>query len=150
MVLVKNDKSYTNDFTEDLDLTNYKVVECDDGICKQTQGYIKKSDGSVYAFVSTNNGISAAVPTFVGSTTIDKPEKCTEDYVGMLYNINKGVCVSAENGIAFADAGTEEHRMILKKTAVSGTPFNDRKENIPVRVTGNYILKDQFYNGGKY
>jgi len=60
--MVKNDGTIEKDYTGNVDLSGYVVVDCKEGVCRQSFGYVKNKNG-VYMFSKDSVGQSV---TFVG------------------------------------------------------------------------------------
>jgi len=164
---VKNNIVTISSNVNDLSSTvNYKLFDCKDGNCKQTQGYVMKNSSSIYAFVGNEVGETiSGKARFLGNdpivedTDVDAKSACTEAYNGKIYiydTSNVGICIVYKDhtgadkkiGIDIAANGNDEY-LILKGTAAVGTPFENKIEDIAVKRTGKYIVRDQFINSGK-
>jgi len=146
---VNNDGTIETDFTKSIDLSTYVIVDCKEGVCRQTTGYVKNSN-HVYAFAGESEGtLVSNEAKFIGGPAIASADDCASAYYGCLYGTNRGICINNGKGIAFGD-GDDNGYMILKgKTYVSGNPFEEAaKINIRIMRSGNYILKDNFYTSG--
>ena len=133
------------------------VVQCKEGICRQSLGYILYKD-KVYANIG--NGVSIVDTTYddpstpgeneaekyVGVKPIDSEEKCDEDHIGLLYNEKDGVCIIEGKGVTFGDDANDY--MILKGTIEAG-PLANKKNHVHLQRTAKYILTDNFYTGSR-
>ena len=127
--------------------SNYVVVECLYGRCKQTQGYVKNGN-AVYAFVGENGGKKTEnVQDFVGASAIDA-SSCSGTNGGRLIKDNEGICYPASGQtVKFEDS--EGINIMMEGTAAANTPFEDKVNGISIKQSANYILKDAFYTKGK-
>jgi len=148
----KNDGVVTTDFaTENAGLSrtpgNYLVIDCYDGECKRTQGYVK-NESNVYAFVGDSTGVNiSGNQKFNGPTTKSNCASGDAGNVGQVITDKNGVCYgNGSSEIRFEN--TNDKYIILKGAAKKGTPFEDAKNAIMIRHSANYILKDQFSFGG--
>jgi len=148
----KNDGVVTTDFaTANTVLSgspgNYFVIDCYDGECRRTQGYVK-NESNVYAFVGENTGVNiSGNQKFNGPTTKSNCASGDTGNVGQVILNKSGICYGNESSdIPFGN--TDDKYIILKGAAKKGTPFEDAQNSIMIRHSANYILKDQFYNGG--
>ena len=121
-------------------VSNYVIVECVSGNCKQTTGYIKSND-SYYAFGSSNGGSP------VNSSITASPSCTNNEDSGKIQNDGK-VCIEGNRKIEMTT--TLDKGMILKSIAANGTPFVDGTYNIFVKNGENYVIKDNFKTAGKY
>jgi len=139
------DGTYTTDFaTPNAGLaetpSDYAVVDCNDGNCIQTQGYVV-NNGKGFAFIEEEFGAK------VGETL--KASSCSADKVGKILGDLSGVCIgNGSSAMAFNADGAEY--IVMKGSAVEGTPFEEVDEILPVKRTANYIIRDYFYSNGKY
>ena len=148
--MVAADGTIKTDFTETINLTTYVIVDCKEGVCRQSNGFVKNNN-VMYAFVKEITGaVVNAEDNFIGGATLTGETKCEDANAGLLYNDKKGICINKEKGIDFADDDNEY--MILKgKTFTSGNPFAETANvNIRIKRSANYILKDSFYTSGLY
>ena len=150
--------------------TNYKLFDCKGGKCRQTQGYVIKDSTNIYAFVGTKVGETiSGKEMFLGNPVIEKDirdialSECTAAYNGKIYRYDSstvGICIVYKDyageekkiGIDIKFDGNESGKnqyLILKGTAAAGTPFENKSENIVVKRTGKYIVRDQFISSGK-
>ena len=134
-----------------VDITdNYVLVDCLDGICKQTQGYVKDKEKSnkIYAFVGTGNANVATVAPYINAN-VDDYNDCGDGTVGIVINntTKSGICYGNDSaGIMFGEG--ESRYIFLKGKVAKKTPFADRKNSVVVKRNAKYIVKDQFYNAG--
>ena len=146
--MVKVDGTIKTDFTEEIDLSTYVIVDCKEGVCRQSNGFVKNNNG-VYAFAGKAKGVVVSNQNFfIGGGTLTDETKCEDANAGLLYSDKKGICINKEKGIAFAEDDNEY--MILKgKEINSNNPFAEGvKKNIKIKRSANYILKDNFYTAG--
>jgi len=139
------DGTYTTDFETDNDglaetPSNYAVVDCNDGNCVQTQGYVVNK-GNAYAFIEKKFGAKVDETLMVST--------CSADKVGKLLSDFSGVCISSESSVMGFNADGAEYIM-MKGSAVDDTPFEDIYNNLPVKRAANYIIRDYFYSNSKY
>ena len=143
----------------------YVLVDCVDGICKQTQGYVLDNDsgGKVIAFVG--DGIEAVGVAAKGSnenkakfspdsiTTIDG---CADATIGKAYGI-AGVCIyfkspSTKIGAPFSTIDTTPVKKYIidsSATGTAGTPFESEHDTIAIKSGPRYIIRDEFNSEGK-
>jgi len=162
VVLVKKEDSKIEDYTginvglsgSGGDPSKYIVVDCVNGKCIQTEGYIYNNN-AVFAFGKNGGEKTVNKEKFVGKTAIAAAENCvnaeTEGAtVGMIYNKNggpeSGICIGTKTGIAF-NAAFSKH-LLLKEAAVEGTPFYDSTNSVPIKNYAGYIVRDYFYEDG--
>jgi len=117
------------------DIVNYILVDCVSGVCRQTQGYILNFD-IINAFVGTKGGDS----TIAGA--------CEEGNIGKFLSGSSGVCVNAVTG-QVTTALLSPSGEYLISGAVAGTPFEDGKYSVALKVAAKYIIKDKFNSEGK-
>ena len=144
--------------------TNYKLFDCKNGNCRQTQGYVMKDKNNVYAFVDMNIGETIfGKQTFVGNPVISVNEndqsvaiqKCDKSYYGKVYAYYMsasgiyGICIDNEKGINMG-GNPKDKFLMLKGTAAAGTPFVDEINNIVIKSGVGYIARDQFLSTGKF
>ena len=138
------------------DVRGKVIVDCVEGVCKQTQGYIR--DGSTkplgYAFVGEKVGAATAnVPVFEGSGTIAAATGCISTSVGQIITDGTagvtGICYGVGSNEIKFETGTARN-IILKGMAVPGTPFADRVNAVAIKRSANYIIRDRFYTAGIY
>jgi len=153
--LVKKEDSKVEDFAginEGLsgnsgDPSKYIVVDCFNGKCKQTEGYILNNN-AVFAFVGKNGGKKIANDeTFVRRNAIVESTNCVS--AGMIYNKNggpSGICIGSGTGVSFNAVSTPH--LLIKEAAVKGTPFYDSINNVPIKNGPGYIVRDYFFEDG--
>jgi len=135
----KVDGTYTTDFaTENEGLaeipSDYAVVDCKDGKCVQTQGYVV-NNRNAFVFKDGEDGVIARKKLKVSS--------CSADQVGKLLSDLSGVCIGNGSSVmAFAD-GAEY--IVMK-----GTAFDEFADILPLKSTANYIIRDYFYSNSEY
>ena len=145
---------------------NYKLVDCQKGICKQTEGYILEKSGKVVAFSGEAVGDyvdsnSADDKKYHGGTSnlIENQSQCNNDYIGKIYHTDAGsdpaidgVCIYYHEsetpiGIDFITTELAEGTIIpsyIINEGVADTPFAGGI--FIVRSGVRYIIKDLFYN----
>jgi len=152
----------TNNFNTMETNVNYKLFDCQEGKCVQTQGYVMKDNNNIYAFVGTEvgekisrNAIFLGNPAIVKDTDTNAIKECTAAYNGKIYVYtgNAGMCITGSEtthvGINFGLVqGNIKYSMILKGTAAKGTPFEDANYNIAIKSHSEYIVRDQFLSSG--
>ena len=116
-------------------IENYILVDCAEGVCKQTEGYLKNGD-NIYKFVGTNGGEIVEYMTVTGG--------CSINTVGKVQN-DETVCVNSSSFMAFGDLN---EYMIMKGEGAEGTPFKNDDYNILVKAGPNYIIRDTYYTDG--
>ena len=150
MNLVKTDDgTLITDFDDTIDLAiGYVLVDCIDGICKQTQGYVKDSE-KVIAFVGENNGINADDDNnkvqFYSSNNIANCDN--KNKIGYIKNGKGSICL---NGIAEEVTFSDDNKRFLilyENDIPTTTPFYVENENVPVKHGERYIIVDKFNSG---
>ena len=129
----------------------YSLVQCESGNCKKTNGYVKNSNG-IYAFVKDIgekvtfvDGVGSKYGLASGTTK----DSCDFNNVAT-YNVgkitgNKNMCIGQSEVVEFLNG---QYVILKDKPAVMDTPFEDSTISIPIKSSGNYIIRDQFYNKG--
>jgi len=120
--------------TDIADIQNYILVHCDQGVCKQTQGYIN-INSAVNAFVGTKSG-SSANEFF---TITSNPEDIGKVFIDVNYY---GITVKSRAVVALAN----NVNPLIISGATTG-PFED-SDGVPLKITGKYVIKDMFTSGG--
>jgi len=138
--------------TENIAITqtpeNNVLMDCVEGICMQTTGYIKNGS-TIIAFVGEKGGTD-------GTTSVFKSNKsgtinCDKDTVGMLISSANAVCLghgdtaASGKGVEFGATITNEY-LIVRGTGAVGTPFRDDKYDVPIKTNVNYIVRDRYYS----
>jgi len=138
----KEDSTVETDFTEQLAINDEDkvLVDCVDGICAQTQGYIK-NDGKMYVFIGEESGVIVKRSLVGGSS-------CSSNTIGKLINDKSAVCISSGKSIAFEEE--EDDHMIMKGAAVEGTPFENVNEIKAVKHSANYVIIDKHLTTSMY
>ena len=117
------------------------LVDCLDGICKKTYGYVK-GNGHVFKFVEgTNNGKADDGDVMNSSdcnTAIGK-------YHGANASGADGFYVKSGTAITFISDSSIKH-IILRRTG-SGTLFHNSNDDILVKHGVNYSIIDKFDSG---
>jgi len=135
--------------------SNYILMDCMDGVCKQTSGYIV-SGTNYYAFV--NDGIAQKVDISKNGdyVKLNQINSCSDgsnssfDDIGKIaINSNKieGVCIAKNGGIEFKN---DNKKYLIKSTTGLGTktPFEHVDvEYVPVKHSVQYIIRDKFDSG---
>ena len=123
-------------------LGNYKkLVDCVDGICKQTAGYVKGSS-DMFKFVDEEDGdVEDTLKVNAGTACAGA--------VGKFIEGNSGVCIKSANGgdVAFAYDSTIKHLILKSATGVADSPFRDTENDILVKHASNYFIIDKFDAG---
>ena len=141
-ILDTADGKVMTDFGNIASLADVKLlVDCVDGLCKQTYGYVK-GDGKVFKFIEGEDGGKAND----GDTLISND--CS-DGVGKFHGDSPsaadGLCVKDNTSITFASDSNIKH-VILKNTG-NDTPFANTKDDILVKHGLNYAIIDKFDSG---
>ena len=155
--MVDENNIITNNFGSMEATKQYKLFDCQEGNCRQTQGYVIKEKGSIYAFVGKNFG-----ETIVGNpeisvnenNPIDATKQCGSSYYGKVYayymndpNSLYGICIDDEYGIDIGE-NKKDKFLMLKGTAAAETPFEDESNDIVIKRGVGYIARDQFFSSG--
>jgi len=154
--LVSKDDRNNSEFSNisNANANSYSLVKCNSGNCKKTNGYVKNGGDDIYAFVNDN----------VEKVT-DIENDCVGDISKTKYNVGKitasGMCIGDQIEVEFPVSGTKNYVIISDRPAVASTPFKDltvtgrnKKSNanspigIPIESGANYIIINQFYDGG--
>ena len=131
--------------------SNYVLVDCMDGVCKQTSGYIV-SGTNYYAFV--DDGFAVVVDTTAGTTFVSSKnavESCAVGDIGKFAanaGVIDGVCTKVNGGVKFE----KDNKKYLITTGTDGlgenTPFvHANGEYVPVKHSLQYIIRDKFDSG---
>jgi len=129
--------------------SNYVLVDCVDGKCKQTNGFVLVGEDSAYAFAGDSGTGSTAIN---GSSKIDKyvfdsvSSNCDEANIGKISSSREFICMNG--GRVELDSNNVEYIMLRGKAAID-TPFYDSINSIPLKRSSRYIIRDQYYTGGK-
>jgi len=135
--------------TADLEITHvglasnpskYVIVDCINGQCKQTSGYIINND-NVYSFVKNNGGSVVTSSTVV--TSIDNVGNCGDQHVGKFIKTKGAMCYSNGKGIVLNAAAPPYGEMIIEGMMPENTPFADSTSRI--KHGTNFIIKDVLY-----
>jgi len=138
----------------------YILMDCLDGRCLQTEGYIYIYD-KVIAFVGEGPlaiGQNANSNTFINDG-VDNAGKCIDaSYVGKLYNTNIGICIN-KNGKAvnFSEDPSEEEKRYIIICIAENIPFANHavmmKRNSISESTAHiirrglrYLIMDKYYS----
>ena len=130
--------------------SNYVLVDCVDGKCKQTNGYVLVGSDSVYAFSGDSSTGNTAIN---GSIKVDKyifddanSSNCDEANVGKISSSRGFICMNG-SGISLASNNVEY--IVLRGKAAADTPFYNIVNNVLLKHSSRYIIRDQFYTGGR-
>ena len=147
--MVNADGKIETDFTKSVVLTGYVIVDCKEGVCRQTTGFVRNNN-VLYAFAEEAVGAQVvSEKKFIGDNTLIDETKCEDENAGLLYYDKKGICINKGKGIAFGDDDENEYMILKGKTYIEGNPFEEAtKINIRIMRSANYILKDNFYTSG--
>lgn len=135
-------------FDSNLDLRDYKLlVDCVDGVCKQTAGYINGSD-TILSFINNESGVD-------GYKRSDNGGACSSSAGGKYHDnggtppIPLGLCIKDNLPVLFTDDNSVKNTLLYDD--VSGTPFEVGKEGdvILVKHGTRYAIIDKF-DSGKY
>jgi len=138
----KVDGTYTTDFTEELSINDEGkvIVDCLDGVCFQTQGYIR-NNGITYVFNREESGVEVNEGLIGGSS-------CNSESVGKLLTGESAACITSGSSIAFED--DDDDYIIMNGSAVEGTPFENADEIKAVKRSVNYIIIDKHFTTSMY
>ena len=124
-------------------------MDCVEGKCKQTKGYVVVGTDSIFAFAGdAGTGITAVNSnTKVGAYVFDNSilSGCQNTDVGKISSFKGFLCMNG-SGILLDSSNIEY--IVLKGTAAAGTPFYDTTDNVPLKRGSRYIIRDQYYTGG--
>jgi len=125
----------------------YILVDCVDGVCKQSQGYVVDGGKNGIAFKGSNNGEATA------DNTKYEIAECSSDSEGKIVSTTE-VCIKGrvntdERVIAkLGETNIGKHIMI---GAGANTPFsNVDNYAVPIKHGYNYAIVDMFESGNKY
>jgi len=115
--------------------SNYYIYDCEEGVCKQTQGYLKKGN-NIYKFIETNVGEAT-------SETVAKEDDCIiNSNIGELVT-DGGVCYDEQKKVLFKEG--DDMELILEETAaVAGTPFAGVSGAVPIVHDDSYVVVDKY------
>ena len=136
---VKIDETVIATETSDLVPANYVLMDCVDGVCKQTQGYIIYNE-KVYAFKGTQVG--EAGTSYVSSA--DNGGQCAATDIGKLLSGKGGICIGNSLGVNFNTAG---NYLILDGSSAVGA-FSGNTDSVAIKRKAYYIIEDQFNSKG--
>jgi len=127
---------------------NFVIMDCEDGICEQINGYVKDSNNNVYAFI--DNKVGKLV-----SDGITDENNCGNG-TGGTNNIGKfianggGICINKRKKVEFKKESKENDKFIIfnDTPAMENTPFRDTENTILIKNHPNYIINNMFCNGG--
>ena len=126
----------------------YILVDCVDGICKQTQGYVVDGIKKGIVFKGSSNGVATA------SNGIYESNVCVSGEDGMIISGNSGVCIkgaAAPASPVIANFVESEIRKHIIENAVNTTPFySEVSTMVPIKHGINYAIVDMFESGNKY
>jgi len=138
----------------------YKIVDCADGVCKETTGYIK-SDGNIYKFAAADSGAGSDGGDLLAAG-VKSESHCIKDNIGWHYTDeygHSGVCITVGHSISFEHQG---HFMMMKETVSNGSsvtdptkitnlgitvakvPFDTTTSGIIVKSGMGYVVRDKF------
>jgi len=163
VVLVKTDDGRVteNDFSSEENglkdnYQGYILVDCVDGICKQTGGYIKSiTSGTsgrkrnnqpiiiLYAFYENDKTKKAESSTY--KSNVENKNDCTDRMIGQLLNDNNSICIENNINVSFGK-GNERYIILSSKHAIADVPFKDTTNNIILKHGEEYIINDLFFN----
>jgi len=121
------------------DIENYVLVDCDNGVCRQTQGYLKNNN-IFNAFVGTKGGDRTEIIAD-GITNTDL-NLCSAGHIGKLLSTKLGICIKSEKAALLTS--TDKY---LISGAATGTPFED-SNGVALKISNLYIIKDKFNSEG--
>ena len=139
LVNIANGKIET-DFSGEINMTGKVLVECVEGVCRQTQGYLK-NDEKVYAFIGEE-------ATEVVGKGLVGGESCSTRAIGKLLKSMDAVCINNGKSVNFENA--EYKYVILEGVGVKDTPFEEEKSIQVIKRSQYYIIRDNFYTAGKF
>jgi len=140
LVRVKN-QAIVSEFTSEKIASDYIIVDCIRGNCKQTTGYVINGS-KIFGFIGDNVGVDVTSSAVSAASTVTS---CSE--VGKFTLSKKGFCVRTGQGF---EMNVKNTRMIKAGSIVEGTPFADAVYEIPIKNGNYYVVKDKYYaNGGK-
>jgi len=160
LVNTSNGKILT-DFSGTINVAlGYVLVDCEDGICKQTQGYVL-DNAKVIAFAGATVGVAAKGSD--ENKAIFSPDEliadtgCLDNAIGKVYDIT-GVCIYYENpstklGVNFSNtAGDPIKKYIINSSATgtTGTPFESDYDYLAIKSGLRYIIRDEFNSEGNF
>jgi len=119
---------------------NYDIVDCRGSECRQTTGYVKVN-GAIYGFTVASGG---AISSGFVATGVDDEAKCTSSHIGKLLSGVEAICIHEEKSATMA---AEDDEYLIKKTTATGTPFEDGSNDIAIKRTASYIVKNAFDSG---
>jgi len=122
----------------------YILVDCVDGVCKQTQGYVVDGSKIGIAFKGSSNGVTTAGN---GDYEIDSNVACGTGNIGMIKSDNSEVC-SDISTIQLYESSFG--KCMIVNNAVIGNPFYDDTDGVLVKHGFNYVIVDMFESGKKY
>jgi len=136
--VVKDSTEFDSDLQTTLNqgdaYTGYILLDCINGICKRTSGYILVDD-TQYAVFEESNTASPIAGVSVSSC---------EGNIGKVIDSNGGICIKAGGGVSYKD---DNKRFIIKSsTGFTGTPFENSTNNAIIKRGIKYIIKDLFYD----
>jgi len=140
----KETGAVTDTFSSTLTSADYVLVDCVEGDCKQTQGYIKENR-KIRVFIGDNGFSSLGKDYDENNKGPTEVVNCAaESNVGKLsgeHNL-KGICIGNGMSLDFAEDEVEITNHIIMAGA-ENTPFHG---DFVVKRGTRYIIRDMFYN----
>ena len=121
-------------------ISNYGLYDCNGGICKETEGYIKVYGDKVYQINSTGSNGAAYI-----ASSVKEDADCNEDTIGLVVSDNSGICYMYGVSLKFG----EKTGLYMIMGGAAYTIFEHEKDGYLVKSEGDFIIKDQFTDEGK-
>ena len=142
----KDTGAVADTFSSPLTSTNYVLVDCVEGACRQTQGYIKDEENKILVFIGNNGFSSLGKDTADDNKGKENKEECNETTdTGKLSGTDykEGICIGDGMSVDFVTDENSEITRHFIKGGVASTPFEG---NLIVKRGTRYIIRDMFYN----
>ena len=136
-----SDQSIVTEFNSEKIASDYVIVDCISGMCKDTTGYVINGS-KVFGFIGDNVGTEM---TSSAVSTASSVASCSE--IAKFTSLKDGFCVRKGQGLMMNEKGT---RMLKAGSAGEGSPFADAVHEVPIKNGDYYVVRDKYYaDGGK-